>query len=424
MTERRKFLKQLGIGAAAVLTPVVGTGVLVNVQEEDDEETPIQSREDQREFTDRPQPPYGGESTQPSDENDEEDKEKNEEEKDGIGVGVYLGDDSALVPWEEWFGCRVDYYTLNVQRDGWGEYRIRNMPLETPIEQVAADRQLVVTMPMFPSDQTGMEAVASGEHADKYQRFGKDFVARGLNDVYFRFGAEMNGRWSTDTAVDRPDQYIRAWKEIAEALDSVAGSEFEYIWAPNIGEVHIPAPRAYPGDDYVDQIGLTLYDAGRKHYPYPDDCDSDCMDRRRRKNWEYLVEQRYGLDYWASFARDHDKPLVFPEYGIAAEKSHLQGGGDNPHFFKWFDDWMRSNDDVVEWHVVWSWVSGKHYVGPERLFRSEEYPSNPEASKTFRRLFGYPPNCDSSPHNGAPDIRRSCCQVQNRRSMHCRFPII
>ena len=40
--------------------------------------------------------------------------EKTTAQKEGIGVGVYLGDESALEPWEEWFGRTADYYSFTV----------------------------------------------------------------------------------------------------------------------------------------------------------------------------------------------------------------------------------------------------------------------------------------------------------------------
>lgn len=378
MTDRRSVLRKIGLGAAAVVTVGAGAHALVSPSREAEEPSPSSTA-----ATPSPTP-----QSTPSPTADREVTPRGF--LDRIGTGVYLGDESALAGWENWFGRTVDYYSMTVPRERWEDYRVANMPLEVPLGDIVDERRLTVTFSMFPPEQTDMEAVAAGEHSDRYRRLGRDFVELGATHAFFRFGGEMNGDWGPDTAVGRPDLYVRAWREIAETLGSVDGAEFECVWAPNIGRRDMPPLRAYPGDEYVDQIGLTVYDAGGQYYPFPQNCDSDCVLERRRSNWQRLVTQEYGLEDWATFARERDKPLVFPEYGITAQSSGLVGGGDNPHFFRWFDEWMRENDDVVEWHSPWAWIGGPHYIGPERLFATDEYPPHPEASRTFKRLYGRP----------------------------------
>lgn len=368
MTDRRRFLKRLCLGTAGVAA-LGASAHTVNsfageMEQASEETTGSPAASDAQTATPTP----AG--------------------SDAIGTGVYLGDESALADWEEWFGCQVDIYAMNVPRGSWADYRIQNMPLEVPIADIAADRELAVTFTMFPPGRTDMAAVADGDHGDRYRRLGRDFIERGISDVSFRFGAELNGDWSVDGAVGRPDRYKRAWRRVVDAMNGVEGSEFSFVWAPNVGEKQLPPPEAYPGDEYVDNVGLTFYDSGHFYYPFPEDCDAECRYQRRRNNWERLVNQEYGLDFWANFAEDHDKPLVFPEYGIRSQGDDLYGGGDNPDFFRWFHEWMAENDAVVDWHVVWSWVNGPQFVGPEDAFVNDDYTRHPEASTAFKCLFG------------------------------------
>jgi hypothetical protein len=306
---------------------------------------------------------------------------------DGPKVGVYLGNEEALEPWESWFGRPVDYYSFDVPTSGWDKYFVENMPFEVPIESIASDRDVAVTVKMFPPDATTLNAVAAGEHAERHREFARSLINHGMSDATVRISHEMNGEWSFGGAVGRPGVFIQGWKQVVEAMNAVNGAAFEYMWAPHIGRVDMDPTDAYPGDEWVDQIGLTVYDKDQQYFP--SECDDACVRDHREETWNHLVNQEFGLDYWAEFARDHGKPLAFPEYGVAARNWDYQaGGGDNPMFFRRFAEWMEANDGVVAWHNVWSFVAGPHFIGPTRLHVSDRYEPHPDASKTFRELFG------------------------------------
>jgi hypothetical protein len=305
-------------------------------------------------------------------------------------VGIYLGADDSLPAWERWFGRTIDYYSFGLFYDSWADYWIENWPLELPLAQLTDGRQIVVSFRMFPPSQTNMEAVAAGKHNSKYRRLATEMVENGLGAAFLRFGWEFNGSWAVDGAVGRSQLYIDAWKQVVESMQSVDGSEFSFVWAPNLWKKHMVPTDAYPGDEWVDQVGPTVYDKG-DGYPFPPNCDSECVSERRKAAWQGILEGReanYGLNFWANFAREHGKPLVFPEYGVAASGWKNPSGGDNPYFLKQFVDWMTENDDVVEWHNLWGFVAGPHYIGPKELYRSDKYPYLANASKTFKELFG------------------------------------
>jgi len=47
----------------------------------------------------------------------------------------------------------------------------------------------------------------------------------------------------------------------------------------------------------------------------------------------YFFSGYYGLDYWSSFARQHNKPLALVEWGVW-NRGDGHGGGDNPSFIQ------------------------------------------------------------------------------------------
>lgn len=305
------------------------------------------------------------------------------------GVGIFLGDESKLEAWEQWFGRKVDYFSFALFHDTWVDYRIENWMFETSLQSLLDGREAFVSFEMFPRTTT-MQAVVGGEHDDQYRRLAEAMVGNGLAEAHIRFGWEFNGQWARDGAVGRPETYKVAWRRVVDSMRSVDGAEFSFVWAPAMWRRQLDPPKAYPGGEWVDEIGPTCYDKGEQ-YPYPDDCDAKCVRQRRRKTWNDLVtgrESGFGLDFWAEFAREHDKGFVLPEYGPTVRDGRQPGGGDNPYFFRQMHEWLERNSDVVNWHNLWSWVSGPHFVGPERLKATSEFPAMPRASAEFRRLFG------------------------------------
>ncbi len=75
----------------------------------------------------------------------------------------------------------------------------------------------------------------------------------------------------------------------------------------------------WPGDEFVDVVGLDLYD----HWPKA--VGDDAVAAREKTAGR--------AEYWASFAQQHGKPLLLGEWGLSTVSP--QGGGDNPAFIRW-----------------------------------------------------------------------------------------
>jgi hypothetical protein len=88
--------------------------------------------------------------------------------------------------------------------------------------------------------------------------------------VYLRFAHEMNGYWYPWAAVvngNSAAQYQQAWRHVHDLLAPIAGASLRWVWSPNIssGAAATAPPLAalYPGDAYVDYLGLTGYSHGK-----------------------------------------------------------------------------------------------------------------------------------------------------------------
>ena len=95
--------------------------------------------------------------------------------------------------------------------------------------------------------------------------------------VFLRFGWEMNGNWSpydgthanTPGTTDGPGKYIQAWRRIHSLFDAEGATNVVWVWCPNATDV--PAQpwnhwsRYYPGDAFVDWVGVDAYNWGTTH---------------------------------------------------------------------------------------------------------------------------------------------------------------
>ncbi|MEY9848650.1 glycoside hydrolase family 26 protein [Streptacidiphilus sp. BW17] len=84
--------------------------------------------------------------------------------------------------------------------------------------------------------------------------------------VYLRWGAEMNGNWNPwDPGVNgnTTAQYVAAWKHIRTVFTAAGATNVKWLWTPiNQYTDSTPLSEVYPGDEYVDLVGVDGYNWG------------------------------------------------------------------------------------------------------------------------------------------------------------------
>ncbi|MEU6842553.1 glycosyl hydrolase [Streptomyces sp. NPDC046716] len=104
--------------------------------------------------------------------------------------------------------------------------------------------------------------------AGKEDTYLKSYAAavRKLNlPVVIDFADEMNGPWEKwGTRHVTPRQYVAAWRHIHDTFAAAGATNVIWAWSPNVVE---PMPDVrlkpyYPGDAYVDWVGLVGYFSG------------------------------------------------------------------------------------------------------------------------------------------------------------------
>ncbi|MER5862585.1 glycosyl hydrolase [Kitasatospora sp. NPDC002040] len=108
-----------------------------------------------------------------------------------------------------------------------------------------------------------LSTIIDGSHDEYVRRFAQQVAAQKW-PVAIRFAHEMNGvwyPWSESQNGNQKGQYAQAWRHIHDLFTEAGATNVIWTWSPNILR---PVPNTslsalYPGDDYVDWIGMTGY---------------------------------------------------------------------------------------------------------------------------------------------------------------------
>jgi mannan endo-1,4-beta-mannosidase len=117
-----------------------------------------------------------------------------------------------------------------------------------------------------------VQSIAQG-HSDAYiTQFAK--AVRALNlPVALSFGHEMNGNWYPwGTQRTTPAEFVAAWRRVHDLFTRAGATNVIWVWNPN--DIY-PVPQVqlkpyYPGNAYVDWIGITGYVATTGPQTYAD----------------------------------------------------------------------------------------------------------------------------------------------------------
>jgi hypothetical protein len=184
-------------------------------------------------------------------------------------------------------------------------------------------RQLVLVVNLIPTsvedvrDPLGWEqSCAAGDFNSYATELGTNLVAAGLQNSVIRLGTEMNGVWEPDfigTTTQEQHLWATCFANEVTGLRRAAGEHFLIDWNPDAFGVYLYA-NFYPGNAYVDILGLDLFDTGWHSPTMP-------------LTFSRLANEYLGLTYFEAFATAKGKPMSLPEWGLATIPS-----GDDPGY--------------------------------------------------------------------------------------------
>ncbi|MCE0535905.1 hypothetical protein LWF15_10310 [Kineosporia rhizophila] len=301
-----------------------------------------------------------------------------------VGVGVYRGTyPSKVGEFGDWLGRDAAYAMDYSTRGTWEEIAAPTYMLNT---WQNSGYQMVYAVAMLPTrnKSVSLAAGADGDYNQHFERLAKNLVAYDQGDAILRLGWEFNVDWPWHPTLGDEKDFIKFWRNIVTTMRSVPGAEnLKFDWNVNNGGDSYNSTLFYPGNKYVDYIGVDVYDISwaENTYPFPAGCEADCQRAHQEQAWTNVVSATYGLSFWSSFAQEKKKPMSLPEWGMWDRSiSDGHGGGDNPYFveqmFKFVDD-PRNN---VAYQIYFDVNVGEK--GDHRL------ESLPKGGKKFKKLFG------------------------------------
>jgi hypothetical protein len=209
--------------------------------------------------------------------------------------------------------------------------------------------RLVLGVSILPGVGTLAQG-ATGAYDGYFTTLAQNLVSDAEANAILRLGWEFNGTWfpwSVATAADAAN-FAAFWRQIVTTMRAVPGEQFKFLWNPNAPSPTSYTPdQAYPGDAYVDYVGTDVYDNYWGNGPFT-----------APVAWEHQLSQQWGLDWLASFAARHDKPIAIPEWSDEF-RDDGHGLGDDPSFIDHMAAWFVSSK--VAFADVWCYDSSATY---------------------------------------------------------------
>lgn len=115
----------------------------------------------------------------------------------------------------------------------------------------------------WQSNSQSLDQILAGNY-DAYIRSWAKGVKKAKGEVYLRIFPEMNGDWTNWHG--EPEKLVKAWKHIVTIFRQENAHNVRWVWSPNITDEPATARNQmefyYPGDDYVDILGLDGFNWG------------------------------------------------------------------------------------------------------------------------------------------------------------------
>lgn len=168
--------------------------------------------------------------------------------------------------------------------------------------------------------QYALAEISNGRHDAYIRRFAQDVKAHG-RPVIVRFAHEMNGTWfpwAERRNGNSAGEYVEAWRHVHDIFTEAGVRNVAWQWSPNILRTveKVRLQPLYPGDEYVDIIGLSGYS---KH------------EVRAADVFEPALEEMQ------AFTR---RPVLIAETGA-------RPGDDKALWIADFFTWLRGRPDVI-----------------------------------------------------------------------------
>jgi len=272
---------------------------------------------------------------------------------------------AAMQAFGAWRGRPVGVAAAYPNRGTWADFTQVNFFYRTWARQPYTK---AFAIPMFPDDAGAtVGGCIAGSYDGYWRTFADTMNSTGLTaqGTIIRLGWEFNEGTQWDGS---PSQFAACWRQIQGTVSAIAPG---LVWDWNVSRgPSAPMPgnsvlQAYPGDRYVDVIGVDSYD--------------DWPAANTSGGWQTQLNGPYGLNYWLSFAKAHGKLFSVPEWGVASgDMFPGHEGGDDPAYITDMHDFFAANTTSMAFESYFN-DGGTSIYNPVQ---------NPQASAEYLRLWG------------------------------------
>lgn len=327
------------------------------------------------------------------------------------GLGFYPGYASvaALQSMDTWLGRDANYVVQfadgninNFAGSVWGQV-VNAGALQTVSGQVKLVESIPLAFGGFVDTSTpagqatvraALQATVNGSNDSQFSTAANYLKSGGFSDAVIRLGWEFDGGWMPWSSVGNEALWASAFRHVVDVFRGISPSfRFDWNGDPSFMQTQTAA---YPGDGYVDIIGLDVYDKG-----IPVAWNSSTLgwsDPTAAFNWE-LVNLRWQRD----FAIAHGKQVSYPEWGLSGVNASTTSnvGGDDPTFVRGMYNWMTSLPATGAGSLAYhSYFNEDADDGNHRLTAN----FFPTAQALFKTLLGPNASVTSPPTTTAPPV--------------------
>lgn len=204
---------------------------------------------------------------------------------------------------------------------------------------------LSLGVPIIPTDASGnpvgtLAAGATGAYNSYFVTLAQTLVAARESNAYLRLGWEFDGNWYAWEALAPAAEadYAAYFRQIVTAVRSVPGEDFQFVWNPDADAFTTSGysvTAAYPGNAYVNEIGLDIYDQSWATPQTPSNA--------------WASTSLPALTAAQQFAAAQGEPIFICEWGVTI-RTDGHGLGDDPLYVDNMIAWMENpaNDVVAE----------------------------------------------------------------------------
>lgn len=174
--------------------------------------------------------------------------------------------------------------------------------------------------------------IAAGKFDNHVATWAKGLASYGF-PVYLNFAQEMNANWfAWGYEKNTPEEFIAAWRHVHDVFVGYGATNVQWIWAPiwdNEAEAFRPISMFYPGDSYVDWLGMSVYNFG----------SHDGL------GWRWFSDL-FGPGYRRLQAINEEKPIMLTEWGTTEwDRENLEHGQIGTNGMK--ARWLREAAETI-----------------------------------------------------------------------------